>query len=143
MSPPNLSLIFIMVCFWVAMWLVYRFLIQPVGAVLAERKGRIDGAAEAWEDTNQQYLDATARLERETEDAAREAARVRAEYRQQALDRRQKALEEARAVADGRLEAALDELESATADARQELRDTARGLAGAFASRLLERKVTS
>jgi F-type H+-transporting ATPase subunit b len=143
MSPPNLSLIFIMVCFWVAMWLVYRFLIQPVGGVLAERKGRIDGAAAKWEDTNQQYLDATARLESETEDAAREAARVRAEYRQQALDRRQKALEESRSVADDRLGTALDELESATATARQELRDRARELAKVFASRLLDRKVTS
>jgi F0F1-type ATP synthase membrane subunit b/b' len=132
-----------MICFWITMWLVYRFLIRPIGGVLAERKGRIDGAAAAWEETNQQYLDATARLESETEEAAREAARVRAEYRQQALDRRQQALDEARSAADSRLAAALDELGSATATASRELRSKARELAGVFASRLLERKVTS
>lgn len=143
MSPPNLSLIFIMICFWITMWLVYRFLIQPVGGVLAERAGRIDGANARWERTNQQFLDATAQLERETEEAAREAARVRAEYRQQALDRRQKSLEEARAVADGRLDSALAELEEATTAARQDLRSGAQELAQLFAGRLLDRKVTS
>ena len=143
MSPPNLSLIFIMICFWITMWLVYRFLIQPVGGVLAERKGRIDGATAQWETTHQKYLEATERLERETEEAARDAARVRAEYRQQALDRRQKALEEARAAADGKLGTALGELETATAAARSDLQTRARELAAQFAGRLLERKVTS
>ena len=117
--------------------------IRPVGAVLAERKGRIDGAAAQWNATNQQYLDATARLERETEEAAREAGRVRAEYRQQALDRRQKALEEARSVADGKLGNALEELEAETTTARQDLHAKARELALLFAARLLDRKVTS
>jgi len=143
MSPPNLSLIFIMICFWITMWLVYRYLIQPVGAVLSERKGRIDGASSRWESTNQQYLDAVANLERATEEAAKEAGRVRAEYRQQALERRQKALEEARAVADSRLETALQELESATSSARHDLQSGARELAQLFAGRLLDRKVTS
>ena len=143
MSPPNLSLIFIMICFWITMWLVYRYLIQPVGGVLAERKGRIDSASAHWEATNQKYLEAAERLERETEEAAREAGRVRMEYRQQALDRRQKALEEARAAADSKLAAALDELETTTTAARRDLRAGARELASLFAGRLLDRKVTS
>ncbi len=142
MSPPNLSLIFIMICFWITMWLVYRFLIQPVGAVLAERKGRIDGAAAKWQATNQQYLDATTRLEQETQEAAQEAGLVRAEYRQQALDRRQKTLEEARSVADGKLETALEQLEAETDTARQDLHTSARELAQLFAARLLDREVT-
>ena len=143
MSPPNLSLIFVMICFWITMWLVYRYLIQPIGGVLADRKGRIDAAADRWEATHQQYLDATARLERETEEAAREAGRVRAEYRQQALDRRQKTLDEARSVAEAKLDAALEELEAATTTARQDLGVRARELARLFAARLLDRKVAS
>ena len=42
MSPPNASLILIMVCFWVTFWLVQRFLIRPIWGVVSERKGRID-----------------------------------------------------------------------------------------------------
>ena len=132
-----------MICFWITMWLVYRYLIQPIGGVLADRKSRIDGAADRWEATHQQFLDATARLERETEEAAREAGRVRAEYRQQALDRRQQTLEEARSVAEAKLAAALEELEAATTTARQDLSTRARELARLFAARLLDRKVTS
>jgi F-type H+-transporting ATPase subunit b len=141
MTPPNLSLVFIMVFFWITMWLVYRFLIQPVGAVLADRKGRVDSAASKWETTNQEYLAATDRLEREMAEAAQQASRVRGEYRQQAMDRRQATLEDARATADGQLQSALDSLEADTATARQELRQNAADLAREFAARLLDRKV--
>ena len=141
MTPPNLSLIFIMIFFWVTMWLVYRFLIRPIGGTLAERNSRIESANSTWETTNRQYLEATDRLELEMQEAAREAARVRGESRQQALDRRQAALDEARTVADDQLSVALDGLESETTAARQDLRQRSRELAEAFASRLLDRKV--
>jgi len=141
MTPPNLSLIFVMICFWITMWLVYRFLIQPVGAVLADRKGRIDTAAEKWESTNQDYLSATQRLEREMAEAAQDASRVRGEFRQQAMDRRQATLEDARDAADEKLQAALDSLDTDTTSARQELRQRAGELAREFAARLLDRKV--
>ena len=65
MTPPNLSLIFIMIFFWVTMWLVYRFLIRPIGGTLAERNSRIESANSTWETTNRQYLEATDRLELE------------------------------------------------------------------------------
>jgi len=143
MTPPNLSLIFIMVCFWITMWLVYRFLIQPVGAALADREGRIDGATSTWESTNQEYLAATDRLEREIAEAAQDALRVRSEYRQQAMDRRQATLEDARAAADEKLQIALESLDADTTRARQELRQSAGELAREFAARLLDRKVVS
>jgi len=135
MTPPNLSLIFIMVCFWITMWLVYRFLIQPVGAALADREGRIDGATSTWESTNQEYLAATDRLEREIAEAAQDALRVRSEYRQQAMDRRQATLEDARAAADEKLQIALESLDADTTRARQELRQSAGELAREFAAR--------
>jgi F0F1-type ATP synthase membrane subunit b/b' len=77
MTPPNLSLVLIMICFWCTMWLVHRFLIKPVGAVLEERQGGIGQATQSWEATHQEYLAATTRLELEIQNAAREAARVR------------------------------------------------------------------
>ena len=143
MTPPNLSLLLIMICFWCTMWLVHRFLIKPVGAVLEERQGRIGQATQSWEATHQEYLAATARLEGEIQSAAREAARVRGEHRQQALERRQATLDRARAEADDRLGAALIALDAQTAAARGELQTSAAELARLFATRLLGRKVAS
>lgn len=143
MTPPNLSLLLIMICFWLTMWLVYRFLILPVGAVLADRHGRIDTAATSWQATHDEYLSATDRLELEMQEAARAAARVRAEFRQRAQEERQKTLDEARASADHQLRVALDELDGAASAARSELRSQAETLAELFATQLLGRKVSS
>jgi F-type H+-transporting ATPase subunit b len=143
MTPPNLSLLLIMICFWCTMWLVHRFLIKPVGAVLEERQGGIGQATQSWETTHQEYLAATARLELEIQNAAREAARVRGEHRQQALDHRQATLDRARAEADDRLGAALIALDAQTTSARGELQARAAELARLFATRLLGRKVAT
>jgi F0F1-type ATP synthase membrane subunit b/b' len=143
MSPPNLSLIFIMICFWLTMWLVYRYLIVPVGRVLAERQGRLNGAQEEWDATHNDYLTATERLEYEMQEAAKAAAKARADRRQQALVERQKTLEAAREQADQRLGGALTELDAAATTARAELRARAEELARLFAGQLLGREVQS
>lgn len=143
MSPPNLSLVLIMICFWITMWLVFRYLIQPVGRVLAERQRRLDGSQAAWDAANVDSRTATERLEHELEKAARAAAEVRSEHRQRALDDRQQQLEGARAEADRRLGQALEDLETAATEARADLRERARELATLFASQLLGREVRS
>ncbi len=103
MSPPNLSLILIMVCFWVTLWIVHRFLIRPVGTVMGERRRRIDDAQQEWSAKNEEYLAAVARVEEEVSTAAKDAAKIRADARQHAMDARQAALDQARARADERL----------------------------------------
>jgi len=143
MTPPNLSLLLVMICFWCTMWLVHRFLIRPIGGVLEQRQGRIDQAAMKWQSTHQEYLSATERLEVEMQNAAREAARVRGEHRQRAVDTRRASLETARAAADDRLGAALVALDGEATAARGELRAHADELARQFATRLLGRKVAS
>jgi len=143
MSPPNLSLIFIMICFWLTMWLVNRYLIVPVGRVLAERQGRLGGAQDEWDSTHNEYLVATERLEQEMQEAARAAAKIRADQRQQALAERQETLEAAREQADQRLGCALTELDEAATNARAELRTSAEELARLFAGQLLGREVQS
>ena len=49
MQPPNVSLVIVMVCFWISFWLIQKFLLKPVGGVLAERKRRIEGAEGEWQ----------------------------------------------------------------------------------------------
>jgi len=141
MTPPDVSLLFVMVCFWLTMWLVYRYLIAPVGRVLADRQSRIDEAQRGIDDARADSRQATERLERQMEEIARDAGRIRAGHRDQALADRQSALEEARSRADATLQEALHELEGAAAEARHDLRERAHQLARSFASQLLGREV--
>lgn len=142
MQPPNFSLIIVMVCFWLTFWLIQKFLLKPVGAVLAERSRRIEGAEAEWQSKHQEYLDETARLESELEAAAKAAAAIRNDHHQQSLDRRQATLDAARQLANGRLDEAMETLNTDAAAARVELQSRARELARVFASQLLGREVS-
>ena len=141
MTPPDLSLIFVMVCFWVTLWLVYRYLIRPVGAVIGERGRRIDGAQQEWAAKNEEYLAAVARVEEEVAQAAKDAAKIRATAREGAMAVRQTSLDDARARADERLGGVLDTMEKEADVARQDLRRRAEGLARLLAGRLLGREL--
>jgi len=143
MTPPNLSLILIMVCFWVTLWLVSRYLIRPVGAVVADRRRRIDNAQQEWASRNEEHLAAIARVEDELQSAARDAAKRRADARQQAMDERNLALETARARADERLASVLESLDKDSEAARGDLRHRAEELARLLAGRLLGREMRS
>lgn len=141
MTPPNLSLILVMVCFWVTMWIVYRYLIRPVGTTVDERSRRIDDAQQEWSARNEEHLAAIARVENEVADAARAAAQIRTAARQKALDARQELLDAARESADTRLTGALEELDRQAVGASNELRQRAEDLARILAGRLIEREV--
>lgn len=143
MTPPDLSLVLIMILFWVTFWLVQRFLVQPVGQVLGERRGRIEGAEQEWSSKHADYLSATERLERELDDAARAAGAIRAGHRQRANEVRQATLEQAHVAADARLTTALETLAGEAETARVELRRRAADLARLFAGQLLGREVRS
>jgi len=143
MTPPNLSLLFVMVCFWATLWLVYRFLIRPIGAVVGERRRRIDDAQQEWTAKNEEYLAAVARVEDEVSRAARDAAKIRAAARETAMTERQAALDGARARADERLGEVLDTMAKEADEARHDLRRRAGELARLLAGRLLGRELAS
>jgi F-type H+-transporting ATPase subunit b len=125
------------------LWLVQRYLIRPVGAVVDDRQLRLDNAQQEWAAKNEEHLAAVAQVEEELGAAAREAGRVRAAARQEAMSERQKGLADARARADERLLEVLDGLTKETEAARAELRHQAEGLARLLASRLLGREMAS
>jgi len=141
MTPPNLSIVLIMLCFWVTLWLVNRFLIHPVNTVLDQRHGRIDGAEKAWATKNEELLSATARIEDELVEAARGAAKTRETYRMNAGKERQVRLDAARKEAEQTLEQTLDTLSRDAEKARVELREQAEKLSRTLVQRLLGREV--
>jgi len=132
-----------MVCFWATLWLVYRYLVRPVGAVVGERRRRIDDAQQEWAAKNEKYLTAVAEVEEGVAQAARDAAKIRAAARETAMAERQKTLDEARTRADERLLGVLDTMEKEADAARQDLRGRADGLARMLAGRLLGRELAS
>jgi F-type H+-transporting ATPase subunit b len=132
-----------MICFWLTLWLVHRFLIVPMRGVLEERSGRIDGAEKEWAAKTAELEAASKRLQDEIDDAARSAAKTRDGYRQEAQDARQTKLDAAREQADGQLRKALAELSQDAENARNELRQQANKLAGVLAAKLLGREVAS
>lgn len=143
MTSPNVSLLLIMVCFWVTMWLVHRFLVRPVGSTLDERRRRVDGAQREWAARDEEYRAAVARVESQLQEAARDAATIRSEARQRAMDRRQQSLDHARERAEERLASFLATLEQEAAAARDELRRRADELARTLAGRLVGRELRS
>jgi F0F1-type ATP synthase membrane subunit b/b' len=143
MTPPDLSLLFVMVCFWATLWLVHRYLIRPVGTVVGDRRRRIDEAQQEWAAKNEEYLTAVARVEDEVAQAAKDAARIRVAAREGALVDRQATLDSARARADERLVGILGTMEKDADAARQDLRRRAEELARLLAGRLLGRELVS
>jgi F-type H+-transporting ATPase subunit b len=143
MTPPNLSIILIMLCFWVTLWLVNRYFIRPINAVLDQRSGQIDGAQETWATTNAEMLAATAQVEERLVEAARGAAARRETIRAEANQKKQAQLEAARNEAERQLQSALAALARDAESARSELRKRAEDLAGDFVHRLLGREVVS
>lgn len=143
MTPPDLSLILIMILFWITFWMVQRFLIHPVGSAIAERRGRIDSAEREYRSKHDDFVSATERLRTELDDATRDAAAVRAGHRDAANRVRQEAIEASRADADRCLNGALSDLAADAETARDDLRRHARELSRLFAEQLLGREVRS
>ncbi len=141
MNPPNASLLLVMACFWAAYFVIDRFLLRPVGEVMAERQRRVEEAEATWSAKREEYRSATARLEAELDEAAREAARRREALRAEAERERSERLEAARAEASARLERALEELARDAETARTALREEAGRLAALMASKVLGREV--
>ncbi|MFZ5788793.1 MAG: hypothetical protein ACOY3Y_20330, partial [Acidobacteriota bacterium] len=64
-TPPNLSLLLIMACFWLVFFLVRSQLVKPLGAVLDEREKRVREAASALTQAQERAGEAMDRCERE------------------------------------------------------------------------------
>lgn len=142
MSPPNGSMILIMVCFWVTLWLVSRYLIGPIDAALAERGEKLDGAEKTWTAQRADMDAATRGVEEELLEAARVAAKNREAHRAKALEAKQAKLEAVRTEAEQRLAEAVAGLSRDADAAEAELRSQAESLARTFTERLLGREVT-
>lgn len=143
MSPPNLSLILIMACFWLVYLLVRTQFLKPVGALLDQRESQIRTARDTFAQAKEQLGEAIARCERDLAQAAGEGQKVRATLRAEGESVRRAHLEAARQQGQARLATLSGELTTVTDEARAVLRAKSAELARSLAERLLERRIAS
>lgn len=142
-TPPNLSLLLIMACFWLVYWLIATQLVRPLGRVLDERARRISETRDRLAAVEARLAEAMTRCERDLGVAAGEAQKERAAQRAAGEAARRARLEAARTEGHQRLAALAAELDAASRDARTQLRERGTGLARDLAERLLGRRLAS
>ena len=142
-SPPNLSLILIMACFWLVYLLVRTQFLKPVGSLLDQRESQVRTARETFARAKEELGEAIGRCERELAQAAGEGQKVRAALRAEGETARRAQLEAARSQGQERLAALTGEMAKVTDEARAVLRAKSAELARSLAERLLERRIAS
>ncbi len=136
---PDASMLVILVIFWIAYWILRKFLFAPIVEILRERRETVESARAEHEAAAKQ-AESKIDAEREKLNHARvEAAGRRDELRKAAEAHRESLLGETREEADQRLRAAQAELEGEVATQREVLAERARALGDRMADKLLER----
>ncbi len=141
MQLPDLSLILVVVIFWAAYVVLRRFLLAPLGAVLAARERRVEDARAAAEAALERQREVAADLDRRLTEARREALVHRETVRAAAGERRQAILDDAREQARNAAEQAQARLERDALAAREQLGAEAKAIAAEIANYALGRKV--
>jgi len=141
MQLPDLSLLLVVIIFWATYGVLRKFLLSPLGAVLAERERRGDAARAAAEAAMEKQREVAADLDRRLTEARREALAHRDAVRAAAGERRQAVLDEAREKARAAAAAAQANLDREALAAREQLGSDAKAIAAEIANYALGRKV--
>ena len=142
-SPPNLSLVLIMACFWLVYLLVSTQFLKPVGALLDQREQVLRTARVTFAQAKDRLNEAITGCERDLAQAATEGQKVRTALRAEGEVARRATLDAARQRGQERLAALGGELATVTDEARAVLRAKSGELARSLAERLLERRIAS
>lgn len=140
-TPPDLSLVFIMLCFWAVFFVVSTQLVKPLLRILDQREEQAAGARRDLEATRAAFQQAMAASERELAAASVEATKERAALRAEGEASRRARLDAARELAQQRLARLASELDETAAAARAGLRAQTSQLARELAARILGRSV--
>jgi F0F1-type ATP synthase membrane subunit b/b' len=138
---PNLSLLFVMACFWLVYLLVSSQFVKPLGAVLDEREKRSREARAAFDQAEQALTAAIEKCERQLAAAAAEGQKERTLLRAAGEATRRARLDEARDQTQQHIVELKRQLAGASDQARAQLRSRTGQLARELASRVLGRSV--
>ena len=138
---PDLSLLAIMVIFFINYIVVSKFFLRPVNEVLEARETEVRGANEVYEASMARFNEATARMEEQLHIARREASNVRDRFRAEAATHRTGVIQKTHAEAETIVRGADATLTSHVAEARKNIVKDSEGLARLAAGRILGRAV--
>lgn len=138
---PDLSLLAIMAIFIATDFVVSRFLVRPVMAVIESREHETQSALEIYEAAMARFNEATAKMEERLHVAKRQAGDVRERFRAEAAAHRAALLERTNAEAETMVSDADAQLTSHVAVARDKIVRDSESLARLAAERILGRPV--
>ena len=138
---PDVSLLVIMVIFWLNYIVVRKFFLQPINSVMEAREHESKSAAKVYEESLGRFNEATAQMEAQLHSARRDASQVRDKYRVEAAEHRNSVLEKTSADAKSTLAAAEERLSQDVDAARQRIKTESESLARLAAERILGRPV--
>jgi F-type H+-transporting ATPase subunit b len=141
MQLPDLSLFLVVIIFWATYLVLRKFLLSPLGAILAQRERRVEEARAASEKALERQRENAADLDRRLTEARREALSHREAVRAGAAERRQALLDEAKEKARVAAMEAQARLDTEALAAREQLGTDAKALAAEIANYALGRKV--
>lgn len=138
---PDLSLLAIMVIFFLNYLIVRKFFLQPINEVLDARESETRSADKLYEDALARFQEATAQTEAQLQAAKREAAQVRERFRAEAAAHRQQVVEKTGGEAREIIAEADQKLSREVDVARQSIVAESESLARLAAERILGRAV--
>lgn len=138
---PDLSLLAIMVIFFLNYLIVRKFFLQPINEVLDARETETRSADKLYEDALARFQEATAQTEAQLQAAKREAAQVRERFRAEAAAHRQQVVEKTGGEAREIIAEADQKLSREVDVARQSIVAESESLARLAAERILGRAV--
>jgi F0F1-type ATP synthase membrane subunit b/b' len=141
MQLPDLSLFLVAIIFWATYLVLRKFLLSPLGAVLAERERTVEEARAASERALERQRENAVDLDRRLTEARREAMAHREAVRARAAESRQALLDEAKEKARVAAMEAQARLDAEALAAREQLGADAKALAAEIANYALGRKV--
>jgi F-type H+-transporting ATPase subunit b len=138
---PDLSLLAVMAIFIATYFVVSRFLVRPVMAVIESREHETQGALEVYEAAMARFNEATAKMEERLHVAKREAGDLRERFRAEAAAHRNALVEKTNAEAETIVSEADTQLARDVAAARETIVRDSESLARLAAERILGRPV--
>lgn len=138
---PDLSLLVIMVIFWLNYIVVRKFFLQPINAVMEQREHETKSAEQIYEESLGRFNEATTRMEAQLHAARRDATQVRDKFRAEAAEHRNAMIEKTSAQARTSVGEAEQRLEKDVEAARNQIKTESESLARMAAERILGRAV--
>jgi F0F1-type ATP synthase membrane subunit b/b' len=138
---PDLSLLVIMVIFWLNYVIVRKFFLQPINEVMESREHETKSAEQLFEQALGRFNEGTARIEAQLHTARRDAAQAREKFRAEAADYRNSMIEKTSAEAKKSVTEAEARLSQDVDVARKKIATESESLAKMAAERILGRAV--